>query len=69
MLPIFLGLVQLHNGTIKLAIVIFIILSIQVLLVSPFIFDFAAHILGWKLGANTTFYQYLKAIKLLGNPG
>jgi hypothetical protein len=37
---------------------ILLIISIHLFAISPFTIDVAAYLLGWKLGANTSFQNY-----------
>ena len=48
---------------------LFLIVLVQIALVSPFIFDPAAKILGWRLGANTSVIDYLQFTKIITKPG
>lgn len=45
---------------------IIILVSFQMMVAAPFISDTAAHLLGFKNGAQTSVYRYLQFSKLLG---
>ena len=48
---------------------LFVIVFVQIALVSPFIFDPVANALGWRLGANTSVIDYLQFTKIITKPG
>lgn len=54
------------HGTFKTIVCIILLFGIQLLLASPFIYDPAAHALGFKTGANTSMKEYLNLSKMLG---
>lgn len=49
--------------------VFMLIILVQAILASPFLVEPVAVILGWKLGANTSFIDYLYYTKLITKPG
>lgn len=66
LLPSFLGWVQYQHGTLKLLTCISIIVGFQVLVAAPFIFDSAAYMMGFKVGAQTTPIHYIEYAKFIG---
>ncbi len=48
---------------------LFVLVFVQIALASPFVFDPVAKALGWKLGANTSFIDYIYFTKILTKPG
>lgn len=65
LVPSILGCIQYQWGTLKLIKSVFIIVFVQFLVVSPFIYEPAALALGFE-GANTNLQPYLDNSKLLG---
>lgn len=64
--PPLLGWVQYQHGTFKLLDSIFILLIIQIIAASPFVYTPAAEFMGFKLGAQTELQHYLIDSKILG---
>lgn len=69
MIPSFLGTLHLQKGTLNLIISVFVLIFVQLVLASPFLFDPVAKAFGWKLGANTSFIEYLYFTKIITKPG
>ena len=65
LVPAFLGWIQYQHGLRNLLACIFVIVSFQILIASPFCFDPVAKLLGFS-GGNTSWKDYLKYAKFAG---